>query len=739
MIKKYFLFCLFFFNYIFSSFSNDVFDKLDATSKFYLQKVTNAIKNGSDKLLQYLDRHPFSVKNGKSYVSLLIEASDVPDSNELLKLECKEIIYSGNIVSLKIPIEYLNVLTSKDWVVKVNFSRRYKINLDKSRSEIRADLVHNGIGLPHSFQGENVIIGIFDTGIDFYHPDFSDDNGTRILYLWDMSAETGSRPPNGFDWGIEYTKYEIDVSPSSVLQKDYNGHGTHVAGIAAGNGSGKQQFKGIAPKSKLIIVKGLRDPYDDSFNDGDIIAGCKYIFSKADSLGLPCVINLSLGGFLGSHDGNDLLSKALDNLVTEKRGRVIVASAGNAGEYEIHSGGVFSAGEKRDLLVNPINLCYIFPEMCPDDPNYFMTGGDVWTDKEVLDSIFLYVIDRSSFDFFFIRGFSANSDYSDIPLFSNDNSLLGFFEQWTTQEEDSKNLQFFITNKGDTTIQINKYFWIITMLSKNSGRVDIWAALPIGSQYQISTLNPRFPSDNFMTIVSPAVAKTIVSVGSYVSKNSYVNIFHQEVDWSSHINIREVSSFSSRGPSRDGRTLPTILAPGEYIFSALANSINPFNIDSTLINLSGIYIGKRGTSMSAPHVAGAIALLFEFNPDLDYSQIKELIKLSGREDSFTGNLPNNIAGWGKIDVIKLLQKITSVKSPIIKGKDFYLYPNPTDGIVNIQTEGYLEDIEILDFLGKKLFVPFDHNVLNLTYASPGVYFLKIKIEGEVVTKLLLKF
>lgn len=105
----------------------------------------------------------------------------------------------GNIYSLKVPLDKLDELLSKDWITRVQFSRECKLGLGKSRVDIHANEVHDSTNLPYSIQGKNVVIGIFDTGIDFNYPNFSDDNDTGIFYLWDMSDETPQNSPKGFD------------------------------------------------------------------------------------------------------------------------------------------------------------------------------------------------------------------------------------------------------------------------------------------------------------------------------------------------------------------------------------------------------------------------------------------------------------------------------------------------------------------------------------------------------------
>ncbi|MGQ9820019.1 MAG: S8 family peptidase [Candidatus Kapaibacteriales bacterium] len=740
MFKKILLFVFVSIFVLNIAFSSEHFSKLDATSKYLLHKLNRSLKDNSDKLLKRLNKHPFSTRNGKTYVSLLFEANQEIDSSDLLALNCIYLVKTGNIYSLELPLDNLDELLSKYWVTRVQFSREFKRNLDKSKVHLRVNEVHSGTNIPYPLQGENVIIGIFDTGIDFNHPDFSDTNGTRILYLWDMSDQSSQNPPRGFDWGKEYTKIDIDGSPHLVIQKDFNGHGTHVAGCAAGNGNGKAQFKGIAPKSKLIVVKGVRDPYGSTFDDGDIIAGCNYIFSKADELSLPCVINLSLSSLLGSHDGEDLLSKSLDNLVAQKNGRIIVASAGNAGNYQIHSGGIISAGDNRDLLVDPvINICELFPTVCPDDPYYFMTGAEVWVDLQVLDSIFVFAIDQFNFDLIGGWGFSAHENYSNVPLFTFEGYLYGFFDQATATQGDSQNLFVFIGNEGDTSIPVNQHLWLITFSAKNSGKIDTWSLVPIGSQYQINTPNQRFPSDNFMTIGSPAVAKNVISVGSYVTKNSFTNVFGELVDYSDSLTIGQISLFSSRGPSRDGRILPTILAPGEYIFSALSSDANLNDELSNSVDPSGIYVGMNGTSMSAPQVAGAIALLLQVDPNLNYSEVIELVKRACRVDSFTGNIPNNNAGWGKLDVLKLVQFVSSVENSSSNSNVPLLSPNPTSGLVMLTSEGKIENVEIYDLFGRRLDFSNENDFLDLSSAPIGVYLVRVTIGGKTLLKHLVKY
>jgi subtilisin family serine protease len=546
--------------------------------------------------------------------------------------------------------------------------------------------------LPKPYTGKGTIVGIFDTGIDFQHPDFSDANGTRILSLWDMSADSATKPPKGFDWGREYTKEEIDSHPENVLHRDHLGHGTHVAAIAAGNGSGKPSYKGIAPEADLIVVNGSRDPFASDFSDADIIAGCNYIFGKAEELGKPCVINLSLGSIIHSHDGEDLLSKALSNLVENKPGRAIVAAAGNEGELDIHTGGQLLSGQRYELLLYPVNICYYEPSFCPDIPNIFLFGADIYTDSQVIDSIYVGIYSIENNEFIDEKGFSSNDVVNNAQIFDKNNQLVG----------------------------------VVSISYEKTGSQH-----PTKSRYQ------RFPNDNAMTIGSPAVGKKIISVGSYNTKNQYQDILGGFHDESKFFPLGDISVFSSRGPSRDGRILPILTAPGLYVVSAFSSSTDPNEVDSTMLDPSGMYVVSAGTSMSSPCVAGAVALLFEQTPNLTSDEVIELLKLSAQRDKFTSSEPNNTFGWGKLDVLRLLQLVTDVKEQI-NSKRISVYPNPATDKVFVTSDEEINEIQIFDVFGN-LLLSGNSRIIQVAGLNSGAYFVKIRTKNNDYLTPLIKY
>src|SRR5690606_926764 len=153
-----------------------------------------------------------------------------------------------------------------------------------------------------AYNGEGILMGIIDTGVDFNHADFKDSLGnTRIKYLWDQKPTSGSTVPSPFGYGIEWTETQINMAQCTQSDMAYYGHGTGVAGIAAGNGLASGHHQGPASKSDLIVVA-----LDFNKTGPTIADAVQYIFDKAIQIGKPCVINASLGDYYGSHDATDL-------------------------------------------------------------------------------------------------------------------------------------------------------------------------------------------------------------------------------------------------------------------------------------------------------------------------------------------------------------------------------------------------------------------------------------------------
>ena len=212
---------------------------------------------------------------------------------------------------------------------------------------------------PFSLSGRGVLVGIIDSGIDYANPDFiREDGSTRIRALWDQSIP--GNPPAGYALGSEYTEEEInralekkpDLSAMMeiVPSRDTSGHGTAVAGIAAGNGRRSQgkRYRGVAWESDFIVVK-LGNPRTDGFpRTTELMQGVDYVIRKAMEYRLPIAVNISFGNTYGSHDGTSLLERFMDS-ASDVWKNVICVGSGNEGNSAGHVTGRVPEDEAEEV------------------------------------------------------------------------------------------------------------------------------------------------------------------------------------------------------------------------------------------------------------------------------------------------------------------------------------------------------------------------------------------------------
>jgi subtilisin family serine protease len=607
-------------------------------------------------------------------MGVLISMNGSPTSLRQLGVD----VFDGHadVVSARVTFDQLVALSRLPEIEYIEASTVLVPDLDKSISSVQGDLVQRQ---SPSADGTGVFVTAIDTGIDWTHEDFRfDRNGdnieesSRIAYIWDQTLRGSGF---GLVYGVEYTREHLEsdlrrglgFDEGQVLTRDENGHGTHVAGIQGGDGSAADSdFIGMAPGATLGFVK-------TTFASGDIIDAVTYLFDRGRKLDMPTVVNLSLGGHFGPHDGRSAFERALDSL--SGPGRIIVNSAGNEGNDAVHVSDTLS--ENNDTY--SVN---------------FTADGEVaalsfWYDG---DASFSVDVETPGFGDE-VETFTANQGQMVIHTWVGESTItIDNASQGKYPFNGDQNLLIVLDGVEPESV------WTVTLTyHAGPGRFDGWVGL--GSFGQFSKSDPS------MTISEPGNAKRVITVGAYVSKTRWDSILGQNFSFARGIVAGGIAPFSSSGPTRDGRIKPDLMAPGTAVVSTLAAE-SSLTETLQLVAPDGVHAALQGTSMASPHVGGTVALMLQADPMLDQFEIIRRLRGSATGDLFTHSLPNPAWGFGKLNT---RQSVDSVGLPLpIFGDSLALKlgVNNEEGRVNIfyvlpQSTNKAE-VHIFDALGHPL-------------------------------------
>ena len=353
-----------------------------------------------------------------------------------------------------------------------------------------------------------------------------------------------------------------------------------------------------------------------TFDTNKILDGINYIVTKAAQLRMRAVVNLSLGGNIGAHDGTDPFERALDAFVNA--GTPIVVAAGNSADDQDHVTGKLSQGQSVSLGVE-------LRQTTVD------VAIDIWYSPNDQIDATLVAPDGNT--------------YPVQP--SNGWRIAQFGEINTTTASFNHGNELYIEVNSTNTLPASG--WSITLTGTRIESQGTWNAwtdsatctfpgsffLP-GDGYDIN------PQD---TIGIPGTARNVVTVGAYVTKTSWKGISGQTYG-QAETTLGYLASFSSIGPTRDGRVKPDVVAPGADIVSARSSAIHSSPSDPDKYHRV-----LAGTSMATPHVAGTIALMLQYDPTLQAIDIPAILRQTARLDANTGLLEGGspMWGYGKVD------------------------------------------------------------------------------------------
>lgn len=520
----------------------------------------------------------------------------------------------GDYAILEVPENLIDTIANLEEVIYVEKPKNLSFTVTEGRRVSCVSEVQNPIsasGNPDSLSlfGNGCVVGIIDSGIDYANPVFRNaDGSTRIIAIWDQT-EAGT-PPAGYQIGVYYDAEQINEALQTdseseqqniVRTRDFSGHGTAVASVAAGNfAPDKNNSLGMATKSSIIAVK-LGNPYQKSFpRTSELMLAIDFIVRKAIDLNLPLALNLSFGNNYGSHTGTSLLETYIDTAAAAGTTSIIIGT-GNEGISANHVSGMLRTGS-RDIIELSV---------AEYEPNL---NVQIW--KAYYDNMSFEIISPQGYSFVIPSQGPAAYRYQ----VENTNLLIYYGEPnpYSIYQE----IYFdFLPEQS----YINTGLWQIHLTGNRivNGEYHLW--IPMESSLNGSRFTSPTP---YGTLTIPSTSGKAISVGAYNPYNfSY-------------------AAFSGRGYDLSSTILRNLVKP----------DISAPGVDITTAAPGGGFVQNSGTSIAAPFVTGAAAMMMEWgivdgnDPFLYGEKLKAYLLNGARPLTGFQEYPNPYVGWGRLCV-----------------------------------------------------------------------------------------
>lgn len=552
-----------------------------------------------------------------------------------------------------------------DGVTGAMLSTKLKHANDKALPASFVDLVQSGEGLDHGYDGAGIVVGLFDTGIDPNHINFTDaDGNNRVKVVYSYPGSTSV--PEIYDTPAKISTYDCDTRSES--------HGTHVLGIMAGSFTdsstdGAPDYRGIARGAEIAVACG------DGYN-AQILDGMERICKYAESQGKRCVLNLSFGDNVGPHDGSDEFTEALNDIAV-KYNAIMCLAAGNEREQAISI--------IKELPASDPTLKTLLVKGDTEVGGNFQTYGpiEIWTSDNTPFDVTFDIISRTapdkslySFDVpdkketYVVQGDNINQFLDNTGRMTLIKEGTEFHNLYTNsfmggiKGLDPYNKRYYarlnVYIEGRTAATVSRNFVKVTVKGQSGQKIFMYCD---GTYMNFG--NRNIPGldipDGNGTNSNMSSGKSTVAVGSYVTANISGSGYRTST-------VGEPSYFSSYGETPDGRVMPVVCAPGQVIVSS-RNSYMPTSSGYvTAYPLHYSYLDKKsrktyywttcaGTSQATPHMAGIAALWLQANPELT---IDDILDVASR----TATLPETGKGWGngKVDAWRGIKSILGMSS-----------------------------------------------------------------------------
>lgn len=452
---------------------------------------------------------------------------------------------------------------------------------------------------PDMLTGQGVLIATLDSGIDYFHNDFRNPDGTtRVVAIWDQNI--AGTPPPGFTMGHEYGQAEINAAltgeaAENIPERDQIGHGTAVAGIAAGNGRASGgNYIGAAPAAALLVVRLEQNVSRYFTSDTNLMRGIKYAIDKAVVLNMPLVINISYGTNQGSHDGSSLFEQYINDMADRWKTAIVIPT-GNEGVSGKHFYGRVTTGNSIDAQFTIQSA---------------LDSLSITVLTSFVDELELQIIDGAG------RASSPFDLKRDHTIFIGTAQVVVSIVQPTPYNAD-QNITLIFNDISGSTLTATIWTVRIIGIAVVEGNVNMW--LPVT---EISGANTGFLAPEVNTSLTiPSTVEKAISVGGYNSVT------------------RSYADFSGRGFTINGLVKPELCAPAVDVISTASG---------------GGYSSYTGTSLAAPITAGACALMMQWgivegNDIYMYGQrLKAFLVFGAVELTPYLVYPNPIWGYGAL-------------------------------------------------------------------------------------------
>src|SRR5574344_1082659 len=682
--------------------------KLSPYTRIYLQQHKTEVQQQRAKAASGKSAGAGSVRDS---IDTFLKLNDGCDVSEIESVGVRVVNRFGQLLAVRMALGDVEKVATLPSVKDIDMGAPVHLCNDSARIASKVDILHSGGGaLGQQYKGKGVIVGVIDLGIEYNHINFKDANGkSRVKMVYDASHD----------------KTYLDPDDIAALTTDdsTDTHGTHTTGIAAGSYT-KNGYQGMAPEADLVLCGAGQNGH---FSFVNVVNSAKKIFDYADLVGKPAVINMSLGGNFGAHDGMDYFNQTVASM--KSTGHLICISSANSGTNQMYirhqsTGADYTSQWKTFLAIKT---------------NKTNAAVDTWSKSSDAYYIRMAVVDTITGNVLAEKLY-APSEMTETTKDTTYTDSTTFAKYFKGEIIIYGRLNNLVSIEEKYTVKDPPYRLSMDVYAKKGSVIEAWECTGLANMKSYN-LPGYISGTDSCSANSMCYNDNNICVGAYVTRQAYYN----PVDKTYHIyraagETGDMTDFSSYGIKDDGTVLPDIVAPGATVIS----SVNSYNrrdlteyICDSLIAADGhvyYWAGFDGTSMACPVVTGIIATWLQCKPTLTVDEIKTILDATAVDDYYVKKHNHVKSGRGKIDAYAGLRYMltTNIGNPECAQHQVLIYPS-ADGKVNIYAQGETGNIHVgvyaangMTVLNRTIATTDGSATLDLGNMPKGLYIIKVE-------------